>query len=163
MRRWMRQSVLPILAVTLSACATMMNPGKIQTIPNPPTGWSGKVMSISLYRMPRTAQLFVNGRGIDLSKVRVGPESYFGEGYDAEIWVPQDKPVTLRVVDGARSGTAQIETKFYARWIWFNGFLGPAFPVGLIVDAKTDKWRYVRDNVLDVPQLLTAGNVRLRR
>lgn len=162
MRRWMRQAVLPVLALTLSACATMLNPGRVKTLPDPPPGWSGKVMTISLYRMPRTAELYVNGQKVDLSKLRVGPESYFGEGYDANILVPQDGPVTLRVVNGARSGTAQFESKFHARWIWFNGFLGPAFPIGLIVDAKTDKWRYMRADVLDVPQLLTAGSVRMR-
>lgn len=153
MRRWMRQAALVALASSVTACATMFNPGGIKTLPDPPQGWSGRVMGLAVYRMPRSAEFYVNGSRIDLSKVRHDP-SALGDGFDMKVMVPQDVPVDIRIVDGSRSATARVQAKLQARWIYFNLLLGPAIPVGLIVDSKTKKWTYLHDNALDATSLL---------
>lgn len=145
------------LTFPLAGCATMMNPGGVQTLPNPPAGWSGRVMKFSVYEMPRNARLWVNDSPIDLSKVERGRSYFADNAYDFSVLIPQDQPVTLRIQDGDRVGVARVQATFHARWIWFNGFLGPAVPIGWIVDARTKKWTYVQRNVLSAPQLLRAG------
>ena len=113
--------------------------------------------------MPRAARLWVNGAPIDLSKVKRGTSVFADDAYDFQVLIPQDVPVTLRIQDGARVGTARVQARFHARWIWFNGFLGPAVPIGWLVDARTKKWTYIQRNALSAPQLLAAGQLEERR
>lgn len=61
----------------------------------------------------------------------------------------------LRFVDGTREATFNVKTHMHLRWIWFNGFLGPAFPLGLVVDAATGKWSYF-SGPLDVSKEMAA-------
>lgn len=159
-----RSSAIPLLclALSLGGCATMMNPGGVQTVADAPAGWSGRVMEFTIYQMPRAARLWVNEAPIDLSKVRRGTSVFADDAYDFKVLVPQDQPVTIRIQDGARVGVLRVQARFHARWIWFNGFLGPAVPIGWIVDARTKKWTYVRDNAISAPQLLTAGTLEPR-
>lgn len=153
MQQWMRRAGLAAMVASLTACATMFNPGGVQTIPDPPAGWSGKVMELAVYRMPRSADFYVNGSRINLANVRRS-QSALGDGFDMRVMIPQDVPVDLRIVDGARSATARVQATFHARWIYFNLLLGPAIPVGLIVDSRTRKWTYLQENAVDATTLL---------
>ena len=153
MQHWKRQASCAVLMVALSGCATLFNPGGVQTMPNPPAGWFGRVIELAVYRVPRSAEFFVNGSRIDLANVR-RTQSALGDGFDMRVLIPQDVPVDLRIVDGPRSATARVQAKLQARWIYFNLLLGPAIPVGLIVDSRTKKWTYLRDNAIDATSLL---------
>jgi hypothetical protein len=153
MQHLKRQAGLAALMVSLSGCATMFNPGGVETVPNPPAGWSGKVMKLDVYRMPRSGEFYVNGSRINLANVR-RTQSALGDGFDMVVMIPQDVPVDLRIIDGARTASARVQAKLQARWIYFNLLLGPAIPVGLIVDSRTKKWTYLRENAIDATSLL---------
>jgi hypothetical protein len=60
-----------------------------------------------------------------------------------EIWLDTHTPHTLRVVQGGREGTVTVRSRtHWWPWVWVDFLLGPAAPVGLIVDAVTSKWTY---------------------
>lgn len=159
MRRWMRQAALMGLVGSLTGCATLFNPGGVTTLASPPSGWSGRVMEIGIWRMPRSAELYVNGVRVNLAGVRQAP-SRLGDGYEMRVMIPQDVPVELRIVDGARTATTRVQAKLVKRWIYFNLLLGPAIPVGFIVDSRTKKWTYLHHNSFDATALLQRAGTR---
>jgi hypothetical protein len=58
------------------------------------------------------------------------------------IRLSTDRPHTLRVVQGDREASVTVKAKWRWLWVWGNAFLGPAWPVGVGVDALTKTWTY---------------------
>ena len=71
-----------------------------------------------------------------------------------QIWLDTRTPHTLRVVHGGREGTVTIRSRtHWWPWVWVDFLLGPAAPVGLVVDAVTAKWTYFGGSI-DVAAVL---------
>lgn len=148
------------LALPLAGCATLFNPAGIKTIPDPPPGSSGRVQRFAVSQMPRNAKLWVNDQPVDLSRVDRGTGFFDENTYDFTILIPQDQPVTLRFQDGSQVAEARVQSKFHARWIYFNALLGPVMPIGFYVDSRTKKWTYVRNNEILAKALLDSARSR---
>jgi hypothetical protein len=59
------------------------------------------------------------------------------------VWLDTHTLHVLRVVQGGREGTVTIQSRtHWWPWVWVDFLLGPAAPVGLLVDALTGKWTY---------------------
>jgi len=84
----------------------------------------------------------------------------FGEQCDfvvPSVWLNTHTPHTLRIVQGGREGTVVVQARMHWVWVWTNFLLGPAAPVGLIVDAVTSKWSYYGGSV-DVAAVVGASS-----
>ena len=79
--------------------------------------------------------------------------------YDVSLMLEQGPAHALRFVSRGREATFTVQTTMHARWIWYDAFLGPAWPVGLLVDARTKKWSYFSGSI-DVAKAMTANASR---
>jgi len=77
---------------------------------------------------------------------RANPNEHFANPCGlvlASVWLDTHTPHMLRIVQGDRQGTVLIRSRtHWWPWVWANFLLGPAAPVGLLVDALTGKWTY---------------------
>lgn len=176
----MRSRLAPftvVACVLLQACATMLNPGHVARGPDPVTGDTVRTSRVFLRNWTPETRIYENDRQLPVYGAEIGQSADAAtcEGYaragmrsvdtgrplsgGCRLVMPMlvlgnNRPYTLRIVQGSRQGTVTANAS--TRWYWFiyNGIWGVFYPAGLAVDASTGRWKYHHN--LDIAEVLRS-------
>jgi hypothetical protein len=166
----------------LSGCATITNQGNRQIKLEPNNGHSATVLAepILVTHFTDDARIYEGNQQLVIHlDMRTDSATFFRELQECErgqaelqranpnehfanpcglvlasIWLDTHTPHMLRIVQGGRQGTVIIRSRtHWWPWVWVDFLLGPAAPVGLLVDALTGKWTYYGGSI-DVEAVL---------
>lgn len=155
-----RMAVAAAMCLGTTACATMVNPGKVA-----PANGGGPTARLRLKNVAGLQAVYVNGSPVEIQdeadhdlhvavcrtfrEDQNTPIGYVTVNRDCMQWIlfpyidlDKSRPNNVRVVTTRGEGTVTVRPSLHIGWFWANGVWLAAAPVGWVVDIASGRMSY---------------------